>query len=52
MFRELSLRDRIFALLVGAIVLGGLLLSTVFTLFVVPTAFTLLWRLRGHADTD
>jgi len=37
---------------VGAIVLGGLLLSTVFTLFVVPTAFTLLWKLRGHADTD
>ena len=37
---------------VGAIVLGGLLLSTVFTLFVVPTAFTLLWRLRGHVDTD
>ncbi|NNK42457.1 MAG: efflux RND transporter permease subunit [Myxococcales bacterium] len=37
---------------VGAIVLGGLLLSTLFTLFVVPTAFTLLWRLRGHGDTD
>ena len=37
---------------VGAIVLGGLLLSTVFTLFVVPPAFTLLWRLRGHVDTD
>ena len=37
---------------VGAIVLGGLLLSTVFTLFVVPTTFTLLWKLRGHADTD
>jgi HAE1 family hydrophobic/amphiphilic exporter-1 len=37
---------------VGAIVLGGLLLSTVFTLFVVPSAFTLLWRLRGHGDTD
>ena len=37
---------------VGAIVLGGLLLSTVLTLFVVPTAFTLLWRLRGRADTD
>ncbi len=37
---------------VGAIVLGGLLLSTVLTLFVVPTAFTLLWRLRGHVDTD
>jgi HAE1 family hydrophobic/amphiphilic exporter-1 len=37
---------------VGAIVLGGLLLSTVFTLFVVPSVFTLLWRLRGHVDTD
>jgi len=37
---------------VGAIVLGGLLLSTALTLFVVPTAFTLLWRLRGHGDTD
>ncbi|MBT8482379.1 MAG: efflux RND transporter permease subunit [Myxococcales bacterium] len=37
---------------VGAIVLGGLLLSTLFTLFVVPTAFTLLWRLRGHGDMD
>jgi HAE1 family hydrophobic/amphiphilic exporter-1 len=37
---------------VGAIVLGGLLVSTVFTLFVVPSAFTLLWRLRGHVDTD
>jgi HAE1 family hydrophobic/amphiphilic exporter-1 len=35
---------------VGAIVLGGLLLSTVLTLFVVPSAFTLLWRLRGHGD--
>jgi HAE1 family hydrophobic/amphiphilic exporter-1 len=37
---------------VGAIVLGGLLLSTVLTLYVVPSAFTLLWRLRGHGDTD
>ena len=37
---------------VGAIVLGGLLLSTVFTLFVVPSAFTLLWRLRGRGDMD
>jgi HAE1 family hydrophobic/amphiphilic exporter-1 len=37
---------------VGAIVLGGLLLATVLTLFVVPSAFTLLWRLRGHVDTD
>jgi len=37
---------------VGAIVLGGLLLSTVLTLFVVPSAFTLLWRLRGRGDKD
>ncbi len=37
---------------VGAIVLGGLLLSTVLTLFVVPSAFTLLWSLRGHVDTE
>jgi len=37
---------------VGAIVLGGLLLSTALTLFVVPSAFTILWRLRGHGDTD
>jgi len=36
---------------VGAIVLGGLLLSTILTLFVVPSAFTLLWRLRGRGDT-
>jgi HAE1 family hydrophobic/amphiphilic exporter-1 len=32
---------------VGAIVLGGLALSTVLTLYVVPAAFVLLWRLRG-----
>lgn len=32
---------------VGAIVLGGLALSTVLTLYVVPCLFTLLWRLRG-----
>ncbi|MFT4978365.1 MAG: HAE1 family hydrophobic/amphiphilic exporter-1, partial [Myxococcota bacterium] len=31
---------------VGAIVLGGLALSTVLTLFVVPCLFSLLWRLR------
>lgn len=31
---------------VGAVVLGGLTLSTVLTLFVVPALFTLLWRLR------
>ncbi|MGD8607358.1 MAG: efflux RND transporter permease subunit [Myxococcales bacterium] len=37
---------------VGAIVLGGLLLSTVLTLYVVPSAFTLLWRLRGRSATD
>ncbi|KPK56341.1 MAG: acriflavin resistance protein [Thiotrichales bacterium SG8_50] len=36
---------------VGAIVLGGLLLSTVLTLYVVPSAFTLLWRLRGRSET-
>lgn len=32
---------------VGAIVLGGLVVSTVLTLYVVPSVFTLLWRLRG-----
>ena len=32
---------------VGAVVLGGLALSTVLTLYVVPSLFTLLWRLRG-----
>lgn len=32
---------------VGAVVLGGLMLSTVLTLYVVPALFTLLWRLRG-----
>ncbi|MFZ1864081.1 MAG: efflux RND transporter permease subunit, partial [Polyangiales bacterium] len=37
---------------VGAIVLGGLLLSTVLTLYVVPSAFTLLWQLRGSVETD
>src|SRR5690606_1418493 len=31
---------------VGAIVLGGLAVSTVLTLYVVPSLFTLLWRLR------
>ena len=34
---------------VGAIVLGGLLFGTILTLFVVPTAFTLLWKLRDRA---
>jgi hydrophobic/amphiphilic exporter-1 (mainly G- bacteria), HAE1 family len=33
---------------VGAIVLGGLAVSTVFTLYVVPSLFALLWRLRGE----
>jgi HAE1 family hydrophobic/amphiphilic exporter-1 len=37
---------------VGAIMLGGLLTSTVLTLFVVPSAFTLLWRLRRRGDTE
>ncbi len=32
---------------VGAIVLGGLALSSVLTLYVVPSLFTLLWRLRS-----
>lgn len=32
---------------VGSVVLGGLALSTVLTLYVVPAAFSLLWRLRG-----
>ncbi|KIG18916.1 RND multidrug efflux transporter [Enhygromyxa salina] len=32
---------------VGAVVLGGLALSTVLTLYVVPCAFKLVWRLRG-----
>ncbi|MCA9610696.1 MAG: efflux RND transporter permease subunit, partial [Myxococcales bacterium] len=31
---------------VGAVVLGGLTLSTVLTLFVVPSFFALVWRLR------
>ena len=33
---------------VGAVVLGGLALSTVLTLYVVPSLFTLLWRARGR----
>lgn len=32
---------------VGSIVLGGLALSTLLTLFVIPALFSLLWRLRG-----
>lgn len=32
---------------VGGIVLGGLALSTVLSLFLVPAVFTSLWRLRG-----
>lgn len=31
---------------IGAVVLGGLALSTVLTIFVVPAVFTLLWRVR------
>ncbi|MCA9699755.1 MAG: efflux RND transporter permease subunit, partial [Myxococcales bacterium] len=33
---------------VGAVVLGGLALSTVLTLYVVPCLFVLLWKLRGR----
>ena len=32
---------------VGAVVLGGLALSTVLTLYMTPSLFTLLWRARG-----
>jgi HAE1 family hydrophobic/amphiphilic exporter-1 len=32
---------------VGAVVLGGLALGTVLTVFLVPTVFVTLWRLRG-----
>ncbi|TNE92716.1 MAG: efflux RND transporter permease subunit [Deltaproteobacteria bacterium] len=35
---------------VGAIVLGGLALSTALTLFIVPALFGLTWRLRGRAS--
>jgi HAE1 family hydrophobic/amphiphilic exporter-1 len=34
---------------VGGVVLGGLALSTVLSLFVVPAVFTTLWRLRRAA---
>ena len=37
---------------VGAIVLGGLALGTLLTLFVVPAAFALLWRLRGPSARE
>ncbi len=33
---------------VGGVVLGGLALSTVLSLFLVPAVFTSLWRLRGR----
>jgi HAE1 family hydrophobic/amphiphilic exporter-1 len=35
---------------VGAIVLGGLAVATLLTLFVVPAAFSLLWRLRAQVS--
>ena len=34
---------------VGAIVLGGLALSTLLTMFVVPAVFALVWRVAGRA---
>ncbi len=35
---------------VGAIVLGGLALSTALTLFVVPAVFAVVWRLTGRSE--
>jgi HAE1 family hydrophobic/amphiphilic exporter-1 len=37
---------------VGAVVLGGLALSTVLSLFIVPALFVLLWRLRSALSTS
>jgi HAE1 family hydrophobic/amphiphilic exporter-1 len=37
---------------VGSVVLGGLALSTVLTLYVVPAAFAFLWRFRGRRGTS
>jgi len=34
---------------VGAVVLGGLALATVLTMFVVPAVFTVAWRITGRA---
>jgi HAE1 family hydrophobic/amphiphilic exporter-1 len=34
---------------VGAVVLGGLALSTALTLFIVPAVFTVTWRLARRA---
>lgn len=34
---------------VGAIVLGGLALSTILTMFVIPAVFSLVWRAAGRA---
>jgi HAE1 family hydrophobic/amphiphilic exporter-1 len=34
---------------VGSIVLGGLALSTVLVVFVIPALFTMLYRVRGRA---
>jgi len=33
---------------IGAVVLGGLTLSTVLTVYIVPSLFALLWRARGN----
>jgi HAE1 family hydrophobic/amphiphilic exporter-1 len=35
---------------VGSVVLGGLAVSTVFSLMVVPALFSLVWRLRGALE--
>ena len=34
---------------IGWVIVGGMSFGTLFTLFVVPTAYTLLARTRGHA---
>lgn len=36
---------------IGAVLLGGMLLSTVLTLLLVPALFSLLWELRGWVQT-
>ena len=37
---------------IGWVIVGGISFGTVFTLFVVPTAYTLLARTRGRVATE